>query len=477
MLLLLAACTPSDSKNGHDSEEVEELGPIDVTGFGEDAYIDERAGDSEAEPSVVALPDNKTIIASWMNLDGYSLYIKYSRSEDGGKTWSEAEMIDEDRWGYQNDPVLVQGGGYVYFTWLAVEGSRYDTANVYCVDSTDGGKTWSDKVQLTESGAFNDRQWMAVDDTGRAVVTWDYFPNNSYTEQAYSESDGGCAGFSEPEIIATGSFLNGGPAIDTDGQVWTSRTEYDYRSGETRTIVATQDEDGDWQDDTILATESAYAAATAVAEDPEEEHEETIEAIERAAEGEYTRTPVHVPISSGMEYALSMAGGTGDRHVLLASGNFDGFYSPVLQPLPDGRLAIVQAGFEDGSNDTPDVYFFLYDHGDVQQDILNQDAAGIEQMEPWMVVDPQGGIHVSWFDAREGAWRLYGASSIDAGETFTEYTIGDATFRHGFDDKDGYRWVGHFQGLTANEEKVIAVWGDSSEDDVSLLRVDTSVAE
>ena len=270
---------------------------------------------------------------------------------------------------------------------------RSDKSSIYCVDSTDGGETWSEKVRLTERNTFNDRQWMAVDDTGHAVITWDYFPDNYTTKQAYTETDGGCAGFAEAEVIKSGSFLNGVPAIDTDGRIWTSRTEYDYGSGDTLTVVSTLDDEGEWDDDTILRTSSSYGAAMAMAEDPSEEREERIRSIEESEEGEEGGSRLDLDrfrLSGGMDMALMLSGSV--QHRNLASANFDGFYSPVLQPLPDGRLAITQCGFEDGSNDTPDTWFFLYDHGDVEKRVLNADEPGNEQMEPWMVVDGQGEI-------------------------------------------------------------------------------------
>jgi hypothetical protein len=464
--LALVACTAPDSDDV--VTPAEPTGPIAVTGFGDDTLIAENAGDSEAEPSVVALPDG-TVVAAWMNLDRYQLYIKYARSTDGGLTWSDADFIDEDRWGYQNDPELVQGGGYIYFTWLAVEGSNYDKSSIYCKDSTDGGVTWSDSVKLTTAGTFNDRQWMAADADGRAVITWDYFENNYYTQQAYSETAGGCAGFADYDIIAQGSFLNGVPAIDNDGRVWTSRAEYDYSRGDMDVVVSTED-DGDWDDTILLKSAASPGAAVAIAEDPAEEREEKIESIEEAEEGDGGFV---TPLSGGMDLALRLSGSYTPRR--LASGNFDGFYSPVLQPLSTGGIGVATLSFEDGSDSVPDVYFLTYVDGEKTEMVLNQDEPGNEQMEPWMAVDAWGGLHVSWFDAREGHWRLYGATSLDGGASFEEYTIGDDTFRKGFDDSDAYAWVGHFQGLTTSDDNVIAVWGDSRDGDVSKLMADTSV--
>lgn len=113
LLLVLLACTEDTEADAKTEEE--RTGPLAVSGWTEHGNIAEGDADSQGEPSVVALPDG-TVIAAWMSLDGYSLYVRYAISKDGGLTWSDADYIDKDRYGYQNDPVLVYGGGYVYFT-------------------------------------------------------------------------------------------------------------------------------------------------------------------------------------------------------------------------------------------------------------------------------------------------------------------------------------------------------------------------
>ena len=120
-----------------------------------------------------------------------------------------------------------------------------------------------------------------------------------------------------------------------------------------------------------------------------------------------------------------------------------------------------------------DTVFYTFKDGETLSGlVLNQDDDGAQQMEPWMAVDGAGGIHTTWFDDREGDWRLYGSSSIDGGATWTEYTVSDDTFKKGFDDYDTYRWVGHFQGLSANDTDLYALWCDSSQTSHAFCYVD-----
>jgi hypothetical protein len=390
---------------------------------------------------VTTAPDG-SLVAAWMQDEGYDIYIRYARSTDGGQTWSTPEYIDQDAWGYQNDPVVITGGGYVYFTWLAIEGRNYDVGNIYCMDSTDGGVTWSDKVKLTADGD-NDREWLATDPSGRAVITWDTFTGRSETQQ-YTETAGGCAGFATPVDVAEGSFLNGVPAIGADGTVWLSRNDLESRGK----ITVTHLVDDAWTDVTLFTY--PYPG--------------------------FAPRMARKPISAGKRYALARAGVLPLPEHDSANGTYDGETSPVVYVRDDGSLAVTALVTESGSADA-DVYFFTYDGTNTTDTIVNQDGGGAAQFEPWMVQDDGGGLHLVWFDGREDAWRLYGASSLDGGASFTEYTVGDSTFQNGFDETDRYynAWVGHYQGMTTMADSVVTVFGDSRTSDTSWIYADVSV--
>jgi hypothetical protein len=446
VVLLLAAC----AHTGSDIDtEPEDTGPwaFAVDGDADDVQISTH-GAGQAEPSAAVLDDG-TLIAAWMQTNNdQTLYIDWSRSDDGGTTWTDPEEADHDRYAYQNDPVVVQGGGYVYMTWLAVEYSRSaQWSNIYCKDSVDGGKTWSEPVPLTTGKSFHDREWLAVDPaSGRVAMTWDAFINDYEDEQRVIESDGGCDGFGDAAVIGSGQIMNGTPTWDGNGDLWAVRNEV---SGGVAKVVLAHRVDDRWTDHDVLE----YNAG-AMAIDPAAR--EWAEGLERREEVDGAPQLFHAPNADGNESA---------------QGDFEGINCEIAAALPSGDIAVTALGYEDGSRTVADVWYVRWDthEGAAYPELLTPDS-GVRQTEPWMNVDPWGDVHVIWYEQSENRWLLTGADAF-GDEGFTDRTVGDRGFGDGFEDADGAAWVGHFQGLTSNQTGLWSVFG-ANDDGHSRIMVD-----
>jgi len=474
-LLLLAACSLLGGKdkggqNGGDdtaSETPPPPEPIEVADWSSNVAIAGDEGVSQGEPSAIALPDG-TIWAAWMETqDDYGLYVTLSSSADSGKTWTTPFQADpDDRWAWQNDPAFAYADGRLLFTWLAVESSNGSKSAVYCVESDDGGETWGDKVKLSTESNSVDRQWMASSGD-RVVITWDSFGSGYSESQVYAESTSGCSGFSEPSTIVDGIFLNGNPVIDTDGNVWASRNEFGRRS---ITHIVSELTDSGWVDTLVQEYEYPNGSAYAMFADREEDadagrfhgfEEEDFKDIL----GDLNLSRVHYELANGLVDPEEIRA--------TAKGTYDGEYSPVLAALPTGGIGIATLATEESDADYADVsYFTLVDGVLTDKGVVNGDDGSISQMEPWLAVDVAGGVHVTWYDAREDDWRLYSATSTNGGDDWTETPVGDELFSKGFAENtyaDTIAWVGHFQGLVTTEDEVIAIFGDSHTSNVSRI--------
>ncbi|HET8701514.1 MAG TPA: sialidase family protein [Nitrococcus sp.] len=79
---------------------------------------DRQAG----HPSVLAV--GKRVYLAWQEFDGERTYIRYRRSDDGGRSWTEARQAASTS-GWADHPFLVSDGTGIYLSWLTrAEGYR-----------------------------------------------------------------------------------------------------------------------------------------------------------------------------------------------------------------------------------------------------------------------------------------------------------------------------------------------------------------
>ena len=137
-------------------------------------------GDAGNEPSIAVDPTAPNRMAiGWRQFDSIGSDFRqggYSSSVDGGRTWTEAQVLTPGL--FRSDPVLGAGpDGTFYYLSLHV-----DDFNVFNTDmfiSTDGGKTWPE----SHFSFGGDKQWFSVDSTGSKIYqAWNvagnqFFPN------------------------------------------------------------------------------------------------------------------------------------------------------------------------------------------------------------------------------------------------------------------------------------------------------------
>lgn len=96
------------------------------------------------------------------------------RSEDGGKTWSDMQVVWSDSTNTCGNPVPIQdaatGKIWLLSTWnlgtdhekQIVNGSSKDTRRVFALSSDDAGKTWSPAKEITQQVKMPDWTWYAT---------------------------------------------------------------------------------------------------------------------------------------------------------------------------------------------------------------------------------------------------------------------------------------------------------------------------
>ena len=165
--------------------------------------------------------------------------IMYSRSLDGGITWTAPDGVNE---GWATDPsehhesqpsLATDGSGNWLAVWqrssVGVPGPIGNDRDIMVATSTDGGSTWNTPIPVNSDAptdsAPDELPSLATDGAGHWVVVWDKNPDImvsrstdlgvTWSAMASLNSDSGAA-----------NILNRTPVIETDGQgVWVAGWE------------------------------------------------------------------------------------------------------------------------------------------------------------------------------------------------------------------------------------------------------------
>jgi hypothetical protein len=153
--------------------------PVTVNAMPEPIYTS-----AENRPKIAASPDAKTIYGTWsMPLDEpYTGMVRFSRSTDGGATWSVPATVHGDRQPitHRFDSLIVDGQGRIFVTWidkrdltLAKKAAKpYDGASVYYAVSTDGGLTFQPERKVADHTCECCRIALALDSDGQVEAMW-----------------------------------------------------------------------------------------------------------------------------------------------------------------------------------------------------------------------------------------------------------------------------------------------------------------
>ena len=172
---------------------------------------------TQSETSVVSF--GSTIVAAFNDSGSYAggttnHFTGYSRSTDGGATWTDGGTLPASTPGDVGDPVLARDSttGRIYFATLQFSGAGIDV-----FESTDNGATWSAPVQgapgKTGGDFSQDKEWITVDNFGGSgngnvyLVERDFGGGNGI--YFFRSTDGGATfGPSGGTLIASGAVFN-----------------------------------------------------------------------------------------------------------------------------------------------------------------------------------------------------------------------------------------------------------------------------
>jgi uncharacterized cupin superfamily protein len=158
----------------------------------------------QVEPTLGILSDGH-ILVGWKEADthdGPGRRVGFAYSTDDGKNFSSNILMPLNAPGeYQSDPwIVVDKEDNVYYTFLEGGGPG---EGMIVVKTTDGGVTWQNPVQASDTSGFDDKETVCVDDNGTLYLTWDMIVNDTVWDLRFTKSTDGGSTF-EP----TSTFQN-----------------------------------------------------------------------------------------------------------------------------------------------------------------------------------------------------------------------------------------------------------------------------
>ncbi len=137
------------------------------------------------------------IYDNWLST-GYEQAIGFTKSLDGGKTWSEAERIIDDIRGIRAEPPTAHrvnsfpsmaadiNSGNIYVVWAnyGVPGNNSgNSIGVFMLKSTDNGETWSEPIQVSQAPLVSDNAsylpWISCDPSSGSLSVIYYDTRNT----------------------------------------------------------------------------------------------------------------------------------------------------------------------------------------------------------------------------------------------------------------------------------------------------------
>lgn len=349
----------------------------------------------------IAVDGNGNIFMAWEDDTATNSNILFSRSTDGGTTFSTPMNLSNTTGGSFSPRIAVDSKGGVNVVW---EDSTPGNSVIMFSRSTNTGATFSTPVNVSNSTASAGNPEVAADASGNLFVIWEN--DSAPLGILFSRSSDGGATFSAPAFISSNTAGSITPqiAVDASGNI---------------SVV--------WEDDFSGASDISFS--------------------ESADHGATFSTPKSLSMNIGNSVSPQLAVDAGGNIDVVwtnnSPGRFDTFFSrsadhgatfSALKNLSNGTgdANTAQIAVDGGGNinvvwadnvppaTNPDIYYSRSSDGgatfSAAQNLSNN--AGLST-NPWVTVDAGSNINVAWEDDTPGNKEIFFARSTNAGATFS----------------------------------------------------------
>lgn len=159
------------------------------------------AADGENRPKIVVTGEGKVYVAYTSSLEKpFSGHIRFSRSTNGGKTFSEPVIVNDNREviSHRFEAMAVDSRGKITLAWLDKRdqsaaqriGQAYAGASVYSTVSDDGGVNFAPDRKVADHSCECCRVAMAIDQDDVPVIFWRHIYGKNVRDHALARLDG-----------------------------------------------------------------------------------------------------------------------------------------------------------------------------------------------------------------------------------------------------------------------------------------------
>ncbi len=177
-------------------------------------------GGAASQPRVAASLDGSKVVSVYksrsVRLDGSYDLLRFSRSTDGGVTWSGGTVLSD--WGsYTDVPQIASSadGTKIAVAWVA---QAYPNYQVKMITSSTSGASWSVATGLSTYGQFAaDPQLRMSADGTRIAAVWAQYDGTSYAVQSKTSTNSGATWPSAATVLSASNGSNPQLASSADG--------------------------------------------------------------------------------------------------------------------------------------------------------------------------------------------------------------------------------------------------------------------
>jgi hypothetical protein len=149
------------------------------------------SSEDQTEPSIAVDPSTSAIYVAWQDKRGGDWNISFANSTDSGTTWSNPPVQINDDVGTERQgtpDITVDSFGAIHAVW---EDKRWGDWDIFYSKSTDGGFTWSPNKKVSDTTANQRSPSIAVDSSGNPYAVWHDDRNGATDIYCANSTDGG----------------------------------------------------------------------------------------------------------------------------------------------------------------------------------------------------------------------------------------------------------------------------------------------